>query len=72
MEGLISFAVFAAVALIGWAIAEGKSKAFGYNKNDEEQAVDDKLAAQLKKDGYHELGIRDILKTSTFRGFSAV
>jgi len=72
MEGLLSFAAFVVAAVIGWAIAEGKQKVFGYNKNDEEKAVEDKLAQQLKQNGYTELGIHDILKTSTFRGFSAV
>jgi len=72
MEGLIAFAALAVAALVGWAIAEGKSKAFTYTKNQEEQDVEDKLAQQLKQNGYTELGIHDILKNSTFRGFSAV
>ena len=44
---IIALVVFAAVSLIGWGIAELKSKACGYEQNEDEKAYDDNLARQL-------------------------
>lgn len=69
LEGFISFVV---IALVGWAIAEVKYRTISFHHSSQEDAVNEKAAATLKKDGYKENSIRDILKTITFKGYKAI
>ncbi len=66
---IIALAVFFAAALIGWALAEIKGKACKYVENEEEKAVDARLAQQLHQDGFHELTIKDVIKNISTKGF---
>ena len=72
MTVIIAIATFIAVALIGWCIAEGKAKAFGYKNNADEEAVLKQNRQQLEQAGYNELGIGDVIKTIATTGYSAV
>ncbi len=69
---IIALAVFFAAALVGWAIAEMKGKACEYVQNEEEKAVDARIAQQLHEDGFHELTIKDVMKSISTKGFDAV
>ena len=69
---IIALAVFFAAALVGWAIAEMKGKACEYVQNEEEAAVDARLAQKLHEDGFHELTIKDVMKSISTKGFDAV
>ncbi len=66
---ILGLAVFAVVSLIGWGLAELKSKACGYEQNDEEKTVDERLAQQLHENGFHELNIKDVMKSISTKGF---
>ncbi|MBO4821756.1 MAG: hypothetical protein J5548_09865 [Prevotella sp.] len=69
---IIALAIFFAVALVGWALAELKGKTCNYEKNDDEEAVDQQLAEQLHKNGFVELSIKDVIKSISTKGFKAV
>lgn len=66
---IIALVAFAIVALIGWGVAELKSKSCGYVQNEEEKAVDERLAQQLHENGFHELNIKDVMKSISTKGF---
>lgn len=72
MTAIIGFVALVAVALIGWAIAELKTKSINYVTDDEEQAVLDKNRQQLEQNGYTELNISDVIRTIATTGYSAV
>ena len=72
MTAIIGFVALVAIALVGWAIAEMKDKGLSYVNNDEEQAVLDKNCQQLAQNGYEELGIKDVIRTISTKGYSAV
>lgn len=69
---VIGIVALIAIALVGWAIAEAKYKCIRYERNEEEAAVEKKAAEALKQNGYTELGINDVIKTISTKGFSAV
>lgn len=68
---IIGFAVFVAAALVGWGIAELKSRSCNYKNNEQEDEVEKNLAEQLHKNGFSEMNISDIKKTISTKGFSA-
>ena len=72
MEVLIGIGIFVCVALAGWALAELKGRYDTYHNSPEEDEVDQRLADQLARDGYEEKNIKDIIKTISTTGFSAV
>ena len=69
---IIALAVFFAAAFIGWAIAEMKGKACNYVQNEDEKTVDENLAQQLHENGFHELNIKDVMKSISTKGFDAI
>jgi len=72
MEALLGFLVFFAVALVGWAIAELKAKADSYVSTEcEDKAMQTYLDNQ-RKGGYEEMGIREVIKNISTKGFSAI
>ena len=60
-----------ALALLGWAIAEGKDKVFSYHNNDEEQESLNRTHEMQKQNDYAELDINDVIRTISTKGFSA-
>lgn len=71
MTVIISIVALVVIALIGWGIAEGKSK-MNYVNNDEEKAVLQRNEEQLRQNGYTELNIKDVIRTIATTGYSAV
>ena len=69
---ILSLAIFFGAALIGWALAEVKAKACTYEKNEEELAEDKRQAELLHNNGYSELGIKDVIRNISTKGFKAV
>ncbi len=67
--GIVALVV---LALVGWAIAEAKYKTISYERNAEEEAAEAHAAQLLHENGYTELGIKDVIKTISTKGFSAV
>lgn len=72
MEALIVFAVIVAVALIGWAIAEIKGKVCAYNNDEAELEAQQRVLDGQKDSGYTEMGISDVVKNISTKGFDAV
>jgi len=72
MTTIIAILVFVIAALVGWLFAEVKGKMITYNNNEQEQAVLDENYRQLKKNGYNELNIKDVIRTIATTGYSAV
>lgn len=69
---IIGIVALVAIALVGWAIAEAKYKTITYTRNEEETAVENRAAETLKQNGYEELGIKDVIRTISTKGFKAV
>ena len=72
MTTIIAIAVFVAVALVGWMIAEGKGKFVSYNNNAQEVEILAQNRRQLEEKGYTELNIGDVMRTIATTGYSAV
>ena len=64
---IIALVAFFAIAIIGWGVAELKSKGCQYSQNEDE--IDEQLAQQLHKNGFHELNIKDVIKNISTKGF---
>ena len=69
---IIGIVALVAIALVGWAIAEAKYKTITYTRNEEETAVENRAAETLKQNDYEELGIKDVIRTISTKGFKAV
>ena len=68
-QSIIGLVIFVAVALVGWGIAELKAKGCNYEQNDEERDVDAHLAQQLHEKGFSEMGISDVIRNISTKGF---
>ena len=68
---LIFIALIVCVSLCGWAIAELKSKHCTYRHSAEETEVEQHVAESVTNDGFNELGINDVIKTISTKGFEA-
>lgn len=68
---IIVFLAFIAVALAGWAIAEGKAKAITFTHSAEEAEEAELLESELRAEGFVEKNLRDILKNNSTKGFNA-
>ena len=71
MTVIITIAVLICIALCGWAIAEMKDNHCVYEHSEEETAVEQQAAENIKKNGFHELGIKDVIATISTKGFKA-
>ena len=72
ITAILGIVALIAIALVGWAIAEAKYKAISYERNAEEEASEAQAAQLLHQNGYTELSIKDVIKTISTKGFSAV
>ena len=72
MTTIIAFVAFIVVALVGLCIAEAKGKYVTYENNEQEQAVLDQNRKALEQNGFHELNIKDVIRTIATTGYSAV
>jgi hypothetical protein len=72
MTAIIGIIALIVVALLGWAIAELKPKAFKYQENEDEEAVLEQGRQQLEKNGYQEQNIGDVIQNISTKGFEAV
>lgn len=71
MTAVIGLIAIVVVALVGWGVAELKYKDFSYKVNKEEaDGVAKELAHHAPTD--EELGIKDVIRTISTKGYSAV
>ncbi len=68
---LIVIAAIFVLALLGWWLAELKQANVVYHKNEEEEAFDAQQDAQAHPVSDEELGIKDVIKTISTKGFEA-
>ena len=70
--GIIGLALFLAISMICFALVELKYKLFSHQSSAEEQTAEERSAQALKQNGYHEMGIHDVIKTISSKGFDAI
>lgn len=72
MNALIGLIVLVVVALIGWAIAEFKYKAFTFTRSEKDIEEEKELEELKRADGFKEMNIRDIMRKNSTNGYNAV
>ena len=72
MEALLGLIALIVVALVGWAIAEFKYKAFTFTRSAKDIEEEEKLEEQRRADGFKEMNIRDIMRKNSTNGYNAV
>ena len=72
MTVITAIGAFVVIALLGWGVAEVKGRTCVYENSKDEDAVLQANAEQLKRNGYSELGINDVIRMIATTGYSAV
>ena len=72
MNALFGFIALIVVALVGWAIAEFKNKAFTFTRSEKDVEEEKELEELHRKDGFKEMNIRDIMRKNSTNGYNAV
>ena len=72
MEALLGLIALIVVALVGWAIAEFKYKAFTFTRSAKDIEEEEELEEQRRADGFKEMNIRDIMRKTSTHGYNAV
>ena len=72
MNALIGLIALVVVALVGWAIAEFKYKAFTFTRSEKEIEDEKELEEMKRADGFKEMNIRDIMRKNSTNGYNAV
>ena len=72
MNALIGLIALVVVALVGWAIAEFKYKAFTFTRSEKDTEEEKELEEMKRADGFKEMNIRDIMRKNSTNGYNAV
>ena len=72
MNALIGLIALVVVALVGWAIAELKYKAFTFTRSEKDIEEEKELEEMKRADGFKEMNIRDIMRKNSTNGYNAV
>ncbi|MGO5198883.1 hypothetical protein ACTQ1R_01965 [Prevotellaceae bacterium LCP21S3_C11] len=72
MNTLIGLIALVVVALVGWAIAEFKYKAFTFTRSEKDIEEEKELEELKRADGFKEMNIRDIMRKNSTNGYNAV
>ena len=72
MNALIGLIALVVVALVGWAIAEFKYKAFTFTRSEKDIEEEKELEEMKRADGFKEMSIRDIMRKNSTNGYNAV
>lgn len=72
MNALIGLIALVVVALVGWAIAEFKYKAFAFTRSEKDIEEEKELEELKRADGFKEMNIRDIMRKNSTNGYNAV
>uniref|UniRef100_UPI004025365E hypothetical protein n=1 Tax=Segatella hominis TaxID=2518605 RepID=UPI004025365E len=72
MNALIGLIALVVVALVGWAIAEFKYKAFTFTRSEKDIEEEEELEEMKRADGFKEMNIRDIMRKNSTNGYNAV
>ena len=72
MNALIGLIALVVVALVGWAIAEFKYKAFTFTRSEKDIEEEKELEEMKRADGFKEMNIREIMRKNSTNGYNAV
>ena len=72
MEALLGLIALIVVALVGWAIAEFKYKAFTFTRSAKDIEEEEELEEERRADGFKEMNSRDIMRNNSTNGYNAV
>lgn len=72
MNALIGFIALIVVAIVGWAIAEFKYKAFTFTRSEKDLEEEQELEEHGRANGFKELTISDIKRMNSTNGYNAV
>ena len=72
MNALIGLIALVVVALVGWAIAEFKYKAFTFTRSEKDIEEEKELEEMKRADGFKEMNICDIMRKNSTNGYNAV
>ena len=72
MNAVVGLFALIVVALVGWAIAEFKYKAFTFTRPEKDIEEEEELEEQKRAEGFKEMNIRDIMRKNSTNGYNAV
>lgn len=72
MNAVVGLFTLIVVALVGWAIAEFKYKAFTFTRSEKDIEEEEELEEQKRAEGFKEMNIRDIMRKNSTNGYNAV
>lgn len=72
MNALVGFIALVVVAIVGWAIAEFKYKAFTFTRSEKDLEEEKEQEEIQRENGFKEMNIRDIMRKNSTNGYNAV
>ena len=72
MTGLYIFIALIALALLGWAVAELKSRSITFEHSEEEREEAELLYNEQKERDFKEQDLKDLLAHNSTKGYDAI
>lgn len=72
MTGLYIFIALIAIALLGWAVAELKSRSITFEHSEEERGEAELLYNEQKERDFKEQDLKDLLAHNSTKGYDAI
>lgn len=72
MTGLYIFIALIAIALLGWAVAELKSRSITFEHSEEEREEAELLYNEQKERDFKEQELKDLLAHNSTKGYDAI
>lgn len=72
MTGLYIFIALIAIALLGWAVAELKSRSITFEHSEEEREEAELLYNEQKERNFKEQDLKDLLAHNSTKGYDAI
>ena len=72
MTGLYIFIALMAIALLGWAVAELKSRSITFEHSEEEREEAELLYNEQKERDFKEQDLKDLLAHNSTKGYDAI
>lgn len=72
MTGLYIFIALIAIALLGWAVAELKSRSITFEHSEEEREEAELLYNEQKERDFKEQNLKDLLAHNSTKGYDAI
>ena len=72
MTGLYIFIALIAIALLGWAVAELKSRSITFEHSEEEREEAELLYNEQKERDFKEQDLKDLLAHNSTKGYDSI